>query len=76
MRRRKVTKNINLIQFDAMPPERHRELSARGGVASGEARRKKAAVQAAIQEAFERYATAEGLLEDVKEFKRWKKRRK
>ena len=31
----------NLIPFDAMPEDRHRELSRRGGKASGEARRAK-----------------------------------
>ena len=30
----------NLIQFDAMTPEKHKELSAAGGIASGKARRK------------------------------------
>ena len=30
----------NLIQFDAMTPEKHKELSAAGGIASGRARRK------------------------------------
>ncbi len=32
----------NLIPFDQMSSERHRELSRRGGIASGETRRKKA----------------------------------
>lgn len=31
----------NLIPFDSMPAEKHREISSRGGKASGEARRKK-----------------------------------
>lgn len=31
----------NLIPFSQMPPERHRELSVRGGKASGVARRAK-----------------------------------
>lgn len=31
----------NLIPFDAMPADQHREISSRGGKASGEARRKK-----------------------------------
>lgn len=33
--------NGNLIPFNAMPEERHRELSRRGGKASGAARRAK-----------------------------------
>lgn len=31
--------NENLRPFDAMPPKEHRELSRRGGIASGERRR-------------------------------------
>ena len=31
----------NLRPFNTLPPDRHRELSQRGGKASGEARRKK-----------------------------------
>lgn len=31
--------NENLRRFDALPPEEHRELSRRGGIASGERRR-------------------------------------
>ncbi len=31
--------NENLRPFDAMSPEEHRELSRRGGIASGERRR-------------------------------------
>lgn len=36
-----VANEQNLIQFNAMTEDRHRELSQRGGKASGEARRKK-----------------------------------
>ena len=35
-----MAKEQNLIQFDEMTPERHKELSAAGGIASGKARRK------------------------------------
>ena len=31
--------NENLHPFNTMPPEQHRELSRRGGIASGERRR-------------------------------------
>lgn len=31
--------NENLRPFDTLPPEEHRELSRRGGIASGERRR-------------------------------------
>lgn len=31
--------NENLRKFNCMPPEEHRELSRRGGIASGERRR-------------------------------------
>lgn len=32
-------RNENLRPFDTMPPEEHRELSRRGGIASGKRRR-------------------------------------
>lgn len=35
----------NLIRFDEMSPERHRELSARGGRASGESKRRKTKIR-------------------------------
>jgi hypothetical protein len=65
----------NLIQFDEMPPERHRELSSRGGRVSGEVRRKKADVKRSLMFQMERFAMAENLLDDIKAFHRWKKRR-
>jgi len=67
--------NKNLIPFDAMSSERHRELSARGGRASGEARRNKKALREQLQAKMEQYAQAEGFIDDIGEFNRWKKRR-
>ena len=63
----------NLIQFDEMSTERHRELSARGGRASGETRRRKAAMRASLRDTLEKYAIAEELIDDIHEFHRWQK---
>lgn len=41
----------NLRPFNAMPPEEHRELSRRGGIASGERRRHLADLRVAMIEA-------------------------
>ena len=69
----------NLKRFDEMPPERHRELSARGGIRSGEVRRGKAALKAEIERVLTvtwlTHNIADKLDDDWKEFKRWQKRR-
>lgn len=75
MRTYKKHNTKNLIQFDEMPPEYHKELSARGGKASGEARRKKKAIQDIAYTTFEYYACIENLSDEFDEFLKWKKRR-
>ena len=62
----------NLIPINTRPPEEHRALSSKGGKASGEARRAKAAARKAMQERAEQYLMAHGLAIDIAEFKRWK----
>jgi hypothetical protein len=57
----------NLIRFDQMTPERHRELSARGGVASGQTRReRRRAIEA---RKVERAAESETLTDLIQLFK-------
>lgn len=43
-----MTNNSNLIPFDSLSEERHKELSRLGGIASGVARRKKAELKQQI----------------------------
>lgn len=75
MRSRRQYNIENLIQFDEMTPEQHRELSAKGGRASGETRRKKKALQDSFYNIMEQHAVAEGFIEDLAEFEKWKKQR-
>ena len=70
-----MRRNGNLIQFNQMPVDQHRELSARGGRASGEARRRKSVLRATVKEALEIQAIVSGHLDDLKGFGAWKKRR-
>ena len=75
MRRTKHYNTENLIQFDEMPPERHRELSARGGIASGEKRRAKAELRKSLNAMWEKAMLTEGWIDDIKAYRAWKKRR-
>ena len=79
MKKRNSTNYENLITFADMPPERHRELSARGGVASGISRRKKRDLQIQCAEmlttSFIVGEVTREFQSDMKEFMRWKKRR-
>jgi len=50
--------NSNLRPFGTLPPEEQRELSRRGGVASGESRRYKAELRLAMLEALAGYDLA------------------
>ena len=61
----------NLIPFTKRTPEEHRELSRKGGIASGEARRKKKERRMALMNSIYgiRY-TASDLKRTAKEFKR------
>ena len=65
----------NLIQFDQMPLELHRELSARGGRASGETRRRRAEARKAAEQVFQCFWELEELDDEWLDFQRWKKRR-
>lgn len=44
-----MANNENLRPFDTLPPEEHRELSRRGGIASGERRREIADIKTAAK---------------------------
>ena len=65
----------NLTPFNEMPPERHREISAMGGRASGAARRKDRALREYCTILMAQAFAIEPLADDLREFKRWKKRR-
>ena len=72
---------MNLIPFNQMTPERHRELSAKGGRASGVTRRKKADMRRQLIAIMKNHAIAEDLQRDFDAavdtlFKRDQKRRK
>lgn len=56
--------NSNLIPFDQMGKERHRELSAKGGRASGETRRRKAAFRRAVLEHMQQQAIKDDIRDD------------
>lgn len=57
--------NPNLIPFTERTPEEHRELSRRGGVASGETRRRKAALRAMLVEALEKSYLADDVMDEL-----------
>lgn len=73
------TNSQNLIQFDEMPPERHRELSAKGGRASGEAKRRKIAMREKLISLMEYNAVREDmqdeLIQAVKDIRKRERRR-
>ena len=58
-----MANNRNLRPFNTLPPEEHKELSRRGGVASGKRRREKAE----IKERAILYWTAAALLDETRE---------
>lgn len=64
-----------MIRFDEMTKERHRELSARGGVKSGEARRAKRERREQLLALMEAHAVKEGFIDDVEAFHRWQEAR-
>ena len=76
--------NQNLRPFNTLPPEEHKELSRRGGIASGERRREAAEIKecakvhwaagALLDEAREEYRAA--LKRLVREERRKQRRRK
>ena len=56
--------NPNLIPFDQMTPERHRELSSRGGIASGKTRRRKTAMRQGFIELMRQHAIKEDVIDE------------
>lgn len=68
-------KHENLISFDDMTPERHRELSARGGKASGEKRRKNAELRNTVATMLAAQAIQADLADEFNEFLRQKRRK-
>ena len=62
-----MAERSNLITFDQMEPERHIELSAKGGRASGEAKRKKAEMRRRMVELMMQLEVAEELRQDFDE---------
>lgn len=60
----------NLIPFNQMDPERHRQLSAKGGRNSGKAKRKKKAMKAAAKDLLS-MALHKGDLADLAEIESW-----
>ncbi|MGN1134201.1 MAG: hypothetical protein ACI4RN_07090 [Oscillospiraceae bacterium] len=64
----------NLISFDKMSEEKQRDLSRRGGIASGKARRKKAAWQKAAIQMLRNMDYMENLNdEQYQDFMKWRK---
>lgn len=57
----------NLIQFDEMPPDRHIELSRKGGIASGQSRRKKKSIHDFMKREILRNALKQELVDEVLE---------
>lgn len=67
----------NLIQFDQMPPEQHRELSRRGGIASGKKRKANALLKKRMIELLRRYDMLEKLSdEEYADFKEWQRKQR
>lgn len=64
-----------MIRFDEMPKDRHRELSARGGVKSGEVRRAKRERRERLLSLMEAHAVKEGFVDDIEAFHRWREAR-
>lgn len=62
----------NLVPFNKMPKEQHREISRRGGIASGEKRRKKSALVKLCKIQLEKAFLAEGVTkQELDDFRRW-----
>ena len=62
----------NLITFNQMQPERHKELSRLGGIASGQTRARRAYMKAAAREMQLRMV----YFKDADEFQRWRRSEK
>ena len=59
--------NENLRPFNTMPPEEHRELSRRGGIASGKRRRYLADLRMAMIETLAGYDLAQETREEYQQ---------
>lgn len=69
--------NENLILFNKLSTEKQRELSRRGGIASGKKRRAKAALKKRMIEIMRIYDVFEKLSdEEYADFKKWQKEHK
>lgn len=70
----------NLVPFGQIPPERHRELSRLGGIASGRARARRAYMKAAAREMQLRMVYFRDADDELKaewaEFQRWRRTEK
>ena len=71
--------NKNLVPFGELPPERRKELARMGGIASGEARRRKAYMKAVAREMILRtvyFREMEAELEtEWRAFQAWRRRK-
>ena len=72
--------NENLRPFNVLSPEEHRKVSRMGGIASGQARARKAYMKAVAREMILRsvyFSEAEEELEqEWNEFQRWRRRQR
>ena len=62
--------------FAVMDKDRHREISSRGGIKSGEARRYNAAKQRQARAMLDAYMFAGYTEEDIKDFRKWQRHRR
>jgi hypothetical protein len=65
----------NLQMFGDMDADAHRALSARGGIASGISRRQRRELRENIEAYMMVQCMGEEALDDLKQFRRWRKRR-
>lgn len=63
----------NLIRFDEMPPDKHKELSRRGGIASGEKRRDLAYMRELALQYSLCFSAKSDAEKEVEEFRKWQK---
>jgi len=64
----------NLTLFNKIPPEKHREISRKGGIASGASRIRKAEIRKHVIEVFEEDCIKQICIEEeVESYKKWKR---
>lgn len=72
--RKEVVENMRNNGFDRIDKERLQEISRKGGIASGESRRRKAEMKAVAREVMDNYFLSEGVTEkDLEDFRKWQK---